>query len=209
MAHQALNPPGFLGAGLGGTDHGYRQAIAAQNSHSNYGAGLANQGAGAIVPISQAQLAAEIQAAAFAAHVAGLARARKDAHQAIPASGIEAGEIIAWRCWHWVNGYLRSMMMDAVWLPGAPMTGDVLDAGVHAWKTKDNALCYATHATSLVGCTVVGSVKLWGVVVEHECGYRAEFAKIASVDLAPCQWRPQSLLSAIRKQYQLEEHELP
>jgi len=193
---------------LGG-DNGHWQAAAAQNSHPDYGAGLANQGAGTFIPISQAQLAAEIQAAAFAAHVAGLAKSRREAHQAIPSSGIEAGEITGWRCWRWFDWCLHSMMVDGVWMPGEPMTGDVECAGVHAWKTKNDAVCYATATHSAYGVIVVGSVKLWGIVVEHEAGYRAEFAKIASVDLAPCQWRAGSLLKAVRKQYQLEEHELP
>lgn len=31
---------------------------------------------------------------------------------------------------------------------------------------------------------VVGAIKLWGEVVEHERGYRASFAKVVSIDYA-------------------------
>lgn len=87
------------------------------------------------------------------------------------------------------------------------MTGDVRhEYGVHAYKTPEQATEYANsyldHPFSYIWLVwhrqmsgdkkpytppqefVVGSVLLWGEVVEHERGYRAEFAKIASLDAA-------------------------
>ena len=61
------------------------------------------------------------------------------------------------------------------------MTGEVEDygkAGVHAWKLKRDAIALMVEA----GGGVVGSVLLWGNVVEHERGYRAEFGKVRSLD---------------------------
>lgn len=106
---------------------------------------------------------------------------------ALPRSGLEAGEIIAWRLWASddanllmsvaaVNGNKRT-----VWPPGEPMTGNPGDhdkVGVHAWKTKRSAFDHLNQG----GGGVIGRVALWGEVVEHELGYRAEFGKVLSID---------------------------
>ena len=110
---------------------------------------------------------------------------------ALPSSGLETGEIIAWRHWYWFEDggeFLTSVRKNAdghrpIWPPGEPMTGDPGDynaAGVHAWKTKRAALEYLR----LAQLGVVGRVALWGEVVEHETGYRAQYAKIVSLDYA-------------------------
>lgn len=119
----------------------------------------------------------------------------------IPHAGIRAGEIIGWRLW-WVHkeGRLRSLVRDEIfWEPGVPTTGDINQCvhismrgpdrfgGVYSFNTYRAAMvefskllfdlqicCYPTEG--LVGL-ILGTVKLWGEVVEHEGGYRASFAK--------------------------------
>ncbi len=56
--------------------------------------------------------------------------------------------------------------------------GDYDKVGVYAWKTKRAALEQMAHYEG----GIVGRVALWGEVVEHERGYRAEFGKVVSLD---------------------------
>ncbi len=97
---------------------------------------------------------------------------------------VKAGEIVGWRAWmiHATpQGYrLSSVAANAQWYPGQPMTGKPTpdgQAGVHAWKSRQQAEDYARG-----GDHVVGQVELWGKVIEHDLGYRAEFGAIKSLD---------------------------
>lgn len=70
------------------------------------------------------------------------------------------------------------------------MEGDTRhDYGVHAFKEIADTREYLkilqygfSWANTSTGCFVLGTVQLWGEVVEHERGYRASFAKIKSLD---------------------------
>lgn len=80
------------------------------------------------------------------------------------------------------------------------MTGDVRRVyGVHAFKDEARALAYCrlyamqeAMFESIIyhgrpGCVpwrpfAIGTVALWGEVIEHEEGYRAEFAKVMSIN---------------------------
>jgi len=105
---------------------------------------------------------------------------------AIEDAGIRAGEIIAYRAWILrergpCRGLLDSMFAAYTWRPGQIASGDNLYFhGVHAFKTLEQA---TDHYRSY-GCefhVVFGEVALWGTVVEHEKGYRSEFAKITKI----------------------------
>jgi len=95
----------------------------------------------------------------------------------------QLGEIIAWRCWRVTStGFLCSVFRSTVWNwktdskgNGAQMTGNVDQerGGVYAWKTRAQAMRYAPAQP-----IVIGQVRLWGEVVEHQRGYRAQFARI-------------------------------
>jgi hypothetical protein len=105
-------------------------------------------------------------------------------------AGIRAGEVTAHRCWILRDdGLLHSMIMDYyAWAPGIVATGDPTDTqgGVHAFKTKELAQEYGRYGRYPVGYKVVfGTVDLWGDVFEHERGYRASKAAIASIDDSP------------------------
>lgn len=108
--------------------------------------------------------------------------------------GIVVGEIVAWRCWNLTAGcLLRSIAVDSTWTPGQPMSaGDgphgadweakfPHSGGVHAWKKKEDAFKYGAAGVGPQGA-IIGTVRLSGQVIEHERGYRAEVAEIASLD---------------------------
>lgn len=122
----------------------------------------------------------------------------------VPAT-VTTGEITAYRTW-WVDhaGKLRSMtQIYTIWEPDQPMTGDVDEficfvqrtgknrfAGVYAYNSVDRA--FAEFNTDMleygryylykeVVGLALGEVKLWGQVVEHESGYRAQFAKLTKI----------------------------
>lgn len=118
--------------------------------------------------------------------------------------GIVAGEIVGYRCWRVEQGWLRSVYQGDIWPPGTILQGRGLDdwneRGIHAWKavTSKEYFIYlrsyldAEHtglfAPPTLDCyqnrpaMVTGTVLLWGDVVEHERGWRAEFARVASLD---------------------------
>ena len=58
---------------------------------------------------------------------------------------------------------------------------------------------YGSHA-SMEGPLLFGKVKIWGEVVEHETGYRSEFAKIVSLDYGDA-----NLLEKFRKIYRVNQ----
>lgn len=110
-------------------------------------------------------------------------------------AGIRAGEIIAHRCW-WLSSEdrLHSVYITGCeWKPNIPMIGNVSSGyGVHGFKEKYMLDAYANsvwiHTSPAVMFSnglerlVYGSISMWGEIVEHERGYRAEFAKIISLD---------------------------
>ena len=128
---------------------------------------------------------------------------------AVADAGISAGEIVAHRCWRHVGcGWLQSIAVETIWPITEPMTGEVAHngvSGIHAFKSERRALdSYALSATR-AHPLVFGTVALWGTVIEHEHGWRAEFGKILSVDVITGVrwWRERSLLRRIRDRYRL------
>lgn len=121
----------------------------------------------------------------------------------LPTEGIKVGEIVAWRMWIVRgDGWLGSYGVSRTWAPGEPMTGkvpDYGDEGIWAFKDKSRALGKAISSASCPARTVYGSVKLWGKVVEHEIGYRAEYAKVVSLeDTFPSD---NKMLAVLRERY--------
>lgn len=114
------------------------------------------------------------------------------------------GEITAFRVWRICNktGLLTSSFkIEHTWHPqkvleahAKPLPHDSSDwsekVGIHAWKSVFEVAEYAKgflvdpygqYGNDIHGA-VIGRVHLWGEVIEHERGYRAEFAKIISID---------------------------
>lgn len=129
---------------------------------------------------------------------------------AIPYAGIRTGELIGHRMWLVLaNHTLCSLAHHFIWSPGATITGDVdarvggplwypIFGGTYAYKDpilvhrelhdilKDSqpfplAAQLSTQYLIIHGIAW-GTVKLWGEVVEHERGYRGQFAKLTSID---------------------------
>ncbi len=142
--------------------------------------GSAAQSAGALDARTRATLAAALTQQT-AARQATRARA---CHSTLENTGIEIGEIIAWRAWRLrEDGLLASIHIDkTLWSPGAVVSGVVNNiCGVHGFKSQQDAIDCAKSWT-IPPPTIVGQVALWGKVVEHEFGYRASFANVHSID---------------------------
>lgn len=112
-------------------------------------------------------------------------RARAVKSGAIEDAGIRAGEIIGWRAWMVTDrGLLASMVACNVWKPGEPMKADVMlstAGGVHAFKTLDQANRQYGWWAFGGSRVALGEVALWGEVIEHDGGWRAEFGAVHSI----------------------------
>ena len=112
---------------------------------------------------------------------------------ALGAPRIRAGEIIGWRTWKLYNGLLHSVFVSYTWRPGVfdrssaerygsedrgyhPLSDNL---GYHAFRDKEQA----ERETSSHGWypAVIGSVAMWGEVIEHQYGWRSEYAAVRSI----------------------------
>ncbi|MGH7029999.1 MAG: hypothetical protein ACREE9_00630 [Stellaceae bacterium] len=93
------------------------------------------------------------------------------------------GEITGWRIWLVRDGCLLSPFRETVWPSDGFVAGDPgAGFGVFAFKERRRAIEEARRMSG-PGLTIAyGSVRIWGEVVEHKRGYRAEFARIATLD---------------------------
>lgn len=134
-------------------------------------------------------------------------RAGKEArHRAIPSAGIRVGEITGWRTWRILADYLVSAVVGNHWMPDEPMAGDIVEYGVHAFKRQTDAFNEYALRGGTKEPTVIGQVALWGEIVEHENGYRAEFGKPVSLDIIyPSARGNDRLLADLRKRYKISE----
>lgn len=136
---------------------------------------------------------------------------------------MKVGEILAYRCWRLEDGLLRSVYIRDVWYPHQIMQGrgieDWSERGIHAWKDLNSAKFneyvrgylgisrdpWQAPRTANPAVIVTGKVHLWGDVVEHEHGYRAEYARIISLDWlypdARLMGREQETLAHLRTRY--------
>ena len=99
-----------------------------------------------------------------------------------------AGPIVAYRCWRLYRNaedlYLVALAFDRAWPAGIPLHAGKPDqlGGIGAWAMRGpEDLKPGGYKTDPVGggrfvCFVTGKVALWGKVIEHEKGYRAEYA---------------------------------
>jgi hypothetical protein len=107
-----------------------------------------------------------------------------------PHSGFQFGRLVAYRIWRIDRNRLISLSAGYVWKPGAngPAQGMGVDGGgFYAFKELSGAVELSGGPRSTgrgrrYPCAI-GKVSLWGEIVEHELGYRAQFAKI--IELIP------------------------
>lgn len=162
-------------------NHDYRQANQAIASSADQAAHTVNAGTGI------AQLAGKISSDTITAAEARSLIGTEQASE-LDEPRIILGEIIGYRCWRVVpDGTLFSISFDDVWPTDAPMKGTPEPhgtAGVHAFKRETDAREYVEYQPA---DHLVGTVALWGTVIEHEDGYRAEFARPTSLN-HPTSW---------------------
>jgi hypothetical protein len=96
----------------------------------------------------------------------------------------QAEEIIGWRTWQLDTVkselWLRSVVVPVYWQPGEalqaryfpPAAGSPHGPGIYAAKTEAGAVEAMRDWTG----AVYGTVALWGTVIEHVRGYRAQYA---------------------------------
>jgi hypothetical protein len=106
---------------------------------------------------------------------------------------IRAGEIIGWRFWKLCNGFLHSLFASYTWRPGEFERSSskqcgfgnlrfqaLTNPGYHAFRDKEQAEREAIkHACW--SPSVIGSVAMWGEVIEHQHGWRSEYAAVRSI----------------------------
>lgn len=94
--------------------------------------------------------------------------------------GMTVADVIGWRCWKLHGAHLCSWAAGAIWIPGEVMEGnpDRESEGIHAFDSLAEALKMVAGGT----VSVVGRVQVWGRVVRHERGLRAEYARIVGID---------------------------
>ncbi len=133
--------------------------------------------------------------------------------------GVRVGEIIAYRAWRVINeGWFRSgddrlhsvLMRDYVWYPDKPASGDVRTYGIYSFRDVIRSKEEYGYDPGVDGPLLLGKVKIWGEIVEHEAGYRSQFGKIVSLD-----YGDPELLDKFRKIYRVNQvpdhlhHSLP
>jgi len=121
--------------------------------------------------------------------------------------GIKVEDLVGWRIWGLtLTGMLKSYARLNVWLPGEIMggvPGDYDSKGVWAFRERGPAET-KLHANP---AHVLGRVKLWGQVVEHQDGFRAQFARIVALDAVnlpgqyPWNLETERALAWLRKTY--------
>jgi hypothetical protein len=88
--------------------------------------------------------------------------------------------------------FLRSITQEFYWPPGKQSESDlatmVNNAGLHAYKKLDDAQEYIAY---MKGPLAFGKVALWGHVLEHEIGYRAQYAYPLEIVAGPEHLRTQ------------------
>lgn len=94
------------------------------------------------------------------------------------------GELVGWRVWTvTASGFLKSVTSGTLWPTKEPMDGKTKSTeehcGIYSYKKQRKMFDDWINPPMPY---VYGSVWLWGDIIEHEEGYRAEFAKVRSLD---------------------------
>ena len=77
------------------------------------------------------------------------------------------------------------MFIPYIWHPGvfersSPEQGGFKNPGYHAFRNKEQAERETSIQAYWLPC-VIGSVAMWGEVIEHENGWRSEYAAVRSL----------------------------
>jgi hypothetical protein len=98
---------------------------------------------------------------------------------------IRAGEIIGWRFWKLWDGFLYSVFVPYTWHPGvsersSSKQGGLKNRGYHAFRDEGQAEREAS-LHPYISPAIIGSVAMWGEVIEHQHGWRSEYAAVRSI----------------------------
>lgn len=109
----------------------------------------------------------------------------------IPHAGIRTSEVIGYRMWYVYGGKLRSLAHIKFWEPNETIYGNVdkfvaynIKGGTYAFNSASTLHLEILLALESTFCPEIawGTIKMWGEVVEHDEGYRAEYAKLHTID---------------------------
>jgi hypothetical protein len=113
--------------------------------------------------------------------------------------------IVGYRVWHWDSAGLRSLN-DEPWLPDRPLAARCGAAAAGGTIVGRAGVAHDAHEAPQTSCScgiyasknrehlrrtgyerfgICGDVYLWGSIVEHELGWRAQFAYPKSLVLPP------------------------
>jgi hypothetical protein len=124
--------------------------------------------------------------------------------------------IVGWRAWRlvtwklWKPQYevqLESIVYPMFWHPAKPVQGKVglgLPSGVHAWQTHAQCLEHKELYGSYARDWLIGEVSLWGHVIKHEHGYRAQFAYPRRLIVPECLRERGDIVADLRRTYGVE-----
>jgi hypothetical protein len=128
-----------------------------------------------------------------------------DGDRTDPALVRRRADLRAWRVWRVVRHRdglrLRSPVYEDEWSPGEPLAAvcraershrapaDGCSCGFYGLSAPDRLGRYLVGRDdpSVVVCRVVGEVALWGLVLEGESGWRAEYAYPSRIIAKPAQ----------------------
>ena len=91
--------------------------------------------------------------------------------------GVRIGEIIAYRGWRVIHpSWFRSgddrlhsvLMRDYVWHPDEPAAGDIRTHGIYSFQDVIRSKEEYGYDPGVDGPLLLGTVKIWGEIVEHE-----------------------------------------
>jgi hypothetical protein len=107
----------------------------------------------------------------------------KDA--ALGDASIRAGEIIGWRFWKLCNGLLYSVFIPYTWHPGlfersSSKHVGFKNPGYHAFRDEGQAE-REMYLHPYISPAIIGSVAMWGEVIEYQYGWRSEYAAVRSI----------------------------
>lgn len=134
----------------------------------------------------------------------------------------ETAEVIIgyrwWRIWWQPKDQTRPILVSeafpSMWIPGEPMVGVIergQPSGVHAWDCREASDRYGSQyaqpfymAYSAANPHVCGEVNLWGKVIKHERGYRAEKGYPRKLFVPKIYREKMDLAAALRREYGVE-----
>lgn len=95
--------------------------------------------------------------------------------------------IIGWRVWRYSNGYLASLASSYDWRSGtnradkAPLIDDQPNIMYGLYAYNDSSVLIRELYFQRYRLLIIGTIIGWGNYVEHEYGYRFEYARIHSL----------------------------